>query len=98
MYLSESTIYICFSISDTSVESQYKHWLKECYETAWVHTLQCIKHGRTNSRLQALVTACKMMQAEGKYPLETTDTYFFPVARLKVQKYIFSNKLIYYII
>ncbi|CAH2267677.1 jg15697 [Pararge aegeria aegeria] len=58
--------------TDTSPEAEYKRWLNECYEAAISRALQCIKCGRTSSRLQALVTACKLLQAEGKHPLEPT--------------------------
>ncbi|KAG7303839.1 hypothetical protein JYU34_010741 [Plutella xylostella] len=64
-------------------EAQYAKWLNECYETALKCTLNCIKMGRMSSRLQALVTACKLMQAEGKYPLEESVSYQFPAVRLK---------------
>ncbi|XP_041973851.1 nucleolar complex protein 4 homolog B [Aricia agestis] len=68
---------------DHSPEAEYKRWLNECYEAALTRTLECICRGKTNSRLQALVTACKLMQAEGKYPLEPTTGYYFPTVRLK---------------
>ncbi|XP_034823962.1 nucleolar complex protein 4 homolog B [Maniola hyperantus] len=68
---------------DTSPEAEYKRWLNECYEAAISRALQCMKCGRTSSRLQALVTACKLLQAEGKYPLEPTTGYYFPSVRLK---------------
>ncbi|XP_045504705.1 nucleolar complex protein 4 homolog A [Colias croceus] len=69
--------------ADHSPEAEYRRWLNECYETALTRVLECIKRGRTNSRLQALVTACKLLQAEGKHPLEHTSGYFFPSVRLK---------------
>ncbi|XP_072935350.1 nucleolar complex protein 4 homolog B [Epargyreus clarus] len=68
---------------DTSPEAEYARWLRECYETALLRALECFKRGRNQSRLQALVTTCKLMQAEGRYPLETTNGYFFPSVRLK---------------
>lgn len=68
---------------DCSPEAEYTKWLRECYETALTRTLECVKRGRTSSRLQALVTACKLMQAEGKHPLESSLGYFFPSVRLK---------------
>ncbi|XP_059056544.1 nucleolar complex protein 4 homolog A [Achroia grisella] len=68
---------------DYSPEAEYTRWLVECYETALTRTLECVKRGRTSSRLQALVTACKLMQAEGKHPLESSPGYFFPSVRLK---------------
>lgn len=72
------------NFTDLSAETMYAKWLRECYETAFTHTLNCIKNGCLNSRLQALVTACKMMQAEGRYPLEQSNGFYFPSARLKV--------------
>ncbi|XP_060809676.1 nucleolar complex protein 4 homolog B [Amyelois transitella] len=68
---------------DHSPEAEYTRWLQECYETALARTLECIKRGRTSSRLQALVTASKLLQMEGKNPLESTAGYFFPSIRLK---------------
>ncbi|KAM3957062.1 nucleolar complex protein 4 homolog [Aphomia sociella] len=68
---------------DYSPEAEYTRWLRECYETALSRTLECVKRGRTSSRLQALVTACKLLQAEGKNPLESSPGYFFPSVRLK---------------
>ncbi|CAG5035041.1 unnamed protein product [Parnassius apollo] len=68
---------------DHSPEAEYTRWLNECYEAALVRCLECIRRGRTNSRLQALVTACKLMQIEGQNPLETTNGYYFPSVRLK---------------
>ncbi|VVD01521.1 unnamed protein product [Leptidea sinapis] len=68
---------------DNSPEAEYCKWLNECYETAISYALKCIKLGRTNSRLQALVTASKLMQAEGKYPLENVFGFYFPSVRLK---------------
>ncbi|CAG9575404.1 unnamed protein product [Danaus chrysippus] len=68
---------------DRSPEAEYTRWLNECYESALSRVVECIRRGRTSSRLQALVTACKLMQAEGKYPLEHTSGYFFPSVRLK---------------
>ncbi|KAJ0180888.1 hypothetical protein K1T71_002973 [Dendrolimus kikuchii] len=69
--------------ADHSPEAEYTRWLQECYETALARTLECVKCGRTNSRLQALVTACKLMHAEGCYPLEKSSGYYFPSVRLK---------------
>lgn len=68
---------------DHSPEAEYKRWLRECYEAAHSRAVECIKRGRTSSRLQALVTACKLMQAEGKHPLEESTGYYFPSVRLK---------------
>ncbi|XP_053601930.1 nucleolar complex protein 4 homolog B [Plodia interpunctella] len=68
---------------DHSPEAEYTRWLQECYETALARTLECIKRGRTSSRLQALVTACKLLQMEGKNPLESSAAYYFPSNRLK---------------
>ncbi|XP_068628510.1 nucleolar complex protein 4 homolog B [Battus philenor] len=68
---------------DHSPEAEYTRWLHECYEAALARCLQCIRRGRTSSRLQALVTACKLLQAEGKHPLEPTTGYYFPSVRLK---------------
>ncbi|CAB3221548.1 unnamed protein product [Arctia plantaginis] len=69
--------------AERSPEAEYKRWLRECYEAAHTRAIECIKRGRTNSRLQALVTACKLMQAEGKHPLEQSTGYYFPSVRLK---------------
>ncbi|XP_045527665.1 nucleolar complex protein 4 homolog A [Pieris brassicae] len=69
--------------ADQSPEAQYKKWLNECYETALTHALQCVKKGKITSRLQALVTLCKLMQAEGNYPLEPMNGFCFPSVRLK---------------
>ncbi|CAK1548038.1 unnamed protein product [Leptosia nina] len=66
-----------------SPEAEYRKWLKECYEAALSRALECMKRGKTVSRLQALVTLCKLMQAEGKYPLESMNGYYFPSVRLK---------------
>ncbi|CAH2068179.1 unnamed protein product, partial [Iphiclides podalirius] len=66
-----------------SPESEYTRWLHECYEAALARCLECIRRGRTSSRLQALVTACKLLQAEGRHPLETANGYYFPSVRLK---------------
>ncbi|CAH2989754.1 unnamed protein product [Chilo suppressalis] len=41
---------------EQSPEAEYTRWLRDCYETALNQTLECIKRGRMNSRLQALVT------------------------------------------
>ncbi|KAI5631918.1 CBF/Mak21 family domain-containing protein [Phthorimaea operculella] len=69
---------------DHSPEGEYRRWLKECYETALTRTLACLKRGRNSSRLQALVTACKLLQAEGRYPMEKQSPgYYFPSFRLK---------------
>ncbi|XP_050357436.1 nucleolar complex protein 4 homolog B [Nymphalis io] len=68
---------------DHSPEAEYTRWLCECYEAAISRALECMRRGRTSSRLQALVTACKLLQAEGKHPLEHTTGYFFPSVRLK---------------
>ncbi|KAL0896151.1 hypothetical protein ABMA27_012101 [Loxostege sticticalis] len=68
---------------DQSPEAEYTRWLRECYETALARALECVTRGRTNSRLQALVTCCKLLQAEGKHPLESSTGYFFPSVRLK---------------
>lgn len=68
---------------DKGPESQYKQWLKECYETAWTGALECMRQGKSGSRLQALVTCCKLLQAEGNYPLEPTSGFHLPLARLK---------------
>ncbi|KAG6459711.1 hypothetical protein O3G_MSEX011550 [Manduca sexta] len=69
--------------ADHSPEAEYTRWLRTCYESALTRTLICIKNGRTNSRLQALVTACKLLQAEGRHPLEPSNGYYFPAFRLK---------------
>ncbi|PZC79613.1 hypothetical protein B5X24_HaOG216137 [Helicoverpa armigera] len=69
--------------ADRSPEAEYTRWLRECFEAAQTRALECIRRGRTSSRLQALVTACKLMQAEGKHPLETSNGYYFPSLRLK---------------
>ncbi|XP_063836786.1 nucleolar complex protein 4 homolog [Ostrinia nubilalis] len=69
--------------ADHSPEAEYTRWLRECYETALARTLECVTRGRTNSRLQALVTASKLLQEEGKHPLESSSGYFFPSMRLK---------------
>ncbi|XP_049887956.1 nucleolar complex protein 4 homolog B [Pectinophora gossypiella] len=69
---------------DHSPEAEYTRWLKQCYETTLIRLLECIRRGRTSSRLQALVTACKLMQAEGRHPMENTSPgYYFPSYRLK---------------
>ncbi|KAJ2946722.1 hypothetical protein O0L34_g12778 [Tuta absoluta] len=69
---------------DHSPEGEYRRWLKECYETTLTRTLECLKRGRSSSRLQALVTACKLLQAEGRYPMEKQSPgYYFPSLRLK---------------
>ncbi|XP_045456524.1 nucleolar complex protein 4 homolog B [Melitaea cinxia] len=68
---------------DHSPEAEYTRWLCDCYEAAINCALECMRRGRTSSRLQALVTACKLLQAEGKHPLEQTTGYFFPSVRLK---------------
>ncbi|XP_026728857.1 nucleolar complex protein 4 homolog B [Trichoplusia ni] len=69
--------------ADHSPEGEYKRWLRQCFEAAQTRALECIRRGRTSSRLQALVTACKLMQAEGKHPLEQSTGYYFPSIRLK---------------
>ncbi|CAH0699368.1 unnamed protein product [Spodoptera exigua] len=69
--------------ADNSPEAQYKRWLRECFEAALTRILECIRRGRMSSRLQALVTACKLMQAEGKHPLEGSTGFYFPSVRLK---------------
>ncbi|KAJ8734479.1 hypothetical protein PYW08_013729 [Mythimna loreyi] len=69
--------------ADQSPEAEYTRWLRECFEAAQTRALECIRRGRTSSRLQALVTACKLMQAEGKHPLEGSTGYYFPSLRLK---------------
>lgn len=76
--------------TERSPEAEYKRWLRECYEAAHTRALECIMRGRINSRLQALVTACKLMQAEGKYPLEQSTGYNFPSVRLKVKDFKMS--------
>ncbi|RVE55218.1 hypothetical protein evm_000116 [Chilo suppressalis] len=68
---------------EQSPEAEYTRWLRDCYETALNQTLECIKRGRMNSRLQALVTVCKLLQAEGKNPLESSTGFYFPSSRLK---------------
>ncbi|KAL4719061.1 hypothetical protein ACJJTC_015400 [Scirpophaga incertulas] len=69
--------------SDQSAEAEYRRWLRECYETALSRSLECIKRGCMNSRLQALVTVSKLLQAEGKHPLESSSGFYFPSVRLK---------------
>ncbi|GBP08221.1 Nucleolar complex protein 4 homolog B [Eumeta japonica] len=69
--------------NDVTPEGQYKRWLRECYEAAWSRTVSCMTKARGGSRLQALVTACKLLQAEGRYPLEPQNGYSFPAGRLK---------------
>ncbi|XP_045542340.1 nucleolar complex protein 4 homolog B [Papilio machaon] len=68
---------------DHSPEAEYTRWLRECYEAALARCLECVRRGRLSSRLQALVTACKLLQAEGRYPLEPTNGFYFPSVRLK---------------
>ncbi|CAG9783335.1 unnamed protein product [Diatraea saccharalis] len=68
---------------EQSPEAEYTRWLRECYETALNQALECIKRGRMNSRLQALVTVSKLLQAEGKNPLESSTGFYFPSGRLK---------------
>ncbi|XP_012548017.1 nucleolar complex protein 4 homolog B [Bombyx mori] len=69
--------------AEQSPEAEYTRWLRECYETALARILACVMKGRTNSRLQALVTASKLLQVEGKHPLEQSSGYYFPSFRLK---------------
>lgn len=72
--------------TDESSECAYKRWLLECYERAWVHALAGMQHGRLASRVQALVTAMKLLGAEGRFPLEPglpPGQYYFPIGRLK---------------
>ncbi|XP_026323958.1 nucleolar complex protein 4 homolog A isoform X2 [Hyposmocoma kahamanoa] len=68
---------------DHSAEAEYTRWLRDCYETATTRALECIKRGRSCSRRQALITTCKLLQAEGKYPMESSPGYYFPSVRLK---------------
>ncbi|KOB67007.1 Nucleolar complex protein 4-like protein B, partial [Operophtera brumata] len=68
---------------ESSPEVEYVKWLHNCYEVALNRCLELITQGRMSSRLQALVTACKLMQAEGCHPLEASSGYYFPSLRLK---------------
>ncbi|XP_012266462.1 nucleolar complex protein 4 homolog B [Athalia rosae] len=76
---------ITLTISEPSPESRYISWLRNCYEQVWEKLLHSLENSRPAVQLQALSTALKLMAAEGKVPLDPTDTfsYYFPLHRLK---------------
>lgn len=70
---------------ESSPESRYITWLRNCYEEVWKKIQVSMEKCRLAVQLQALTTAIKLMAEEGKAPLQPHDNpgYHFPLHRLK---------------
>ncbi|KAG8248535.1 Nucleolar complex protein 4 [Homalodisca vitripennis] len=70
-------------------ECQYKEWLGNCYEDAWIKLALCLQKGTSECKLQALNSMFQLLSNEAKFPLtqekkKKRKKNFFPVKRLKV--------------
>ncbi|KAJ1520775.1 hypothetical protein ONE63_003869 [Megalurothrips usitatus] len=67
-------------------ESQYKAWLRECYEDVWGKLLAVISNSlKISAQAQAFSTAMKLIAMEGQNPLEPLkkEEHYFPSHRLR---------------
>ena len=67
----------------SEAEKKYRSWLHERYEETWCLMLSAIDYEKSNESAQALVSCMKLLAAEGKHPLRTTDALRFPRHRLR---------------
>ncbi|XP_012231731.1 nucleolar complex protein 4 homolog B [Linepithema humile] len=84
MYLESRSITLTVS-EESSPESRYISWLRNCYEEVWKKIQMSMEKCRLVIQLQALTTAIKLMAEEGKTPLQPHENpgYHFPLHRLK---------------
>lgn len=76
-------------------ESQYKEWLRDCYEDAWVKLTACLQKGTPPCKLEALNALFELLSTESKSPLKIKKNKksknYFPIQRLKVS----TNQTLY---
>ncbi|XP_046670170.1 nucleolar complex protein 4 homolog [Homalodisca vitripennis] len=73
----------------SEAECQYKEWLGNCYEDAWIKLALCLQKGSSECKLQALNSMFQLLSNEAKFPLtqekkKKRKKNFFPVKRLKI--------------
>ncbi|XP_054273493.1 nucleolar complex protein 4 homolog [Macrosteles quadrilineatus] len=76
------------SENSSEAESQYKDWLRDCYEEAWSKLLICLEKGKSECKLQSLNTLFKLLSIEAKFPViklkkKKKNNVGFPLHRLK---------------
>lgn len=68
-------------------ESQYRIWLRECFDDAWSKILAVVSNSpKISVQTQALSTAMKLIAMEGQNPLEPLkkEEHYFPNNRLRL--------------
>uniref|UniRef100_A0A1B6LY41 CCAAT-binding factor domain-containing protein n=1 Tax=Graphocephala atropunctata TaxID=36148 RepID=A0A1B6LY41_9HEMI len=73
----------------SEAECQYKEWLRNCYEDAWIKLASCLQKGSSDCKLQALNSLFHLLSMEAKFPptqekKKKRKKSLFPVTRLKV--------------
>ncbi|CAG9827441.1 unnamed protein product [Diabrotica balteata] len=81
-------------MTDTQ-ENRYKQWLRNIYEDVFVKILATMENGSHKLQVQGLSTAMNLLSCEGRFPLETKDSFdnYVPLHKLKqILMKILSNK------
>ncbi|XP_037807090.1 nucleolar complex protein 4 homolog A [Lucilia sericata] len=83
------------SENPSEAETKYRNWLNERYEETWCLMLNAIDYEKSSDASQALVSCMKILTAEGKYPLQSTEPLRFPRLRLRriLEKLISGQRL-----
>lgn len=69
--------------TDVGAETKHREWLQEQYSRAWKLILASFAHPKSHESTQALVTAMRLLCAEGKYPKDSVlRTSTFPVNKM----------------